>query len=61
MEIDNETMRVAIVLSFKTKFEKLMKLSKDTNDMRLAASYYREIADLMDNVHTELEKLKEGE
>ena len=61
MAIDNETMKMAIVLSFKTKFEKLMKLSTDTENMKLAANYYREAAELMDNTADELEKLNEGE
>ena len=58
MEIDNDTMRVAVVLSFKKKFEELLEKASKTDDMRLAAKLYREAADHIDDVADKLESLE---
>ena len=54
MEIDNETMKMAIVLTVKKNVDALFKLAQDESDLMKAAQLYREIAAELERGHAQL-------
>ena len=59
IDIDPETMKMAIVLTIKKKVEVLFSKAQEENDLLEASKHYREIADIMSDGHRQLESVKD--
>ena len=61
LKVDNETMKMAIVLIVKKNVDKLFKQAQEVEDLRKAAQIYRDIGSEMERGAQQIESLSKQE
>jgi len=59
LNVDKETLRMAILLTIKKNVDALFKSAQEQPDLRMAAQLYRDIGSEMERGADQLEKLEE--